>query len=501
MTTDSSSQIRKGAALNYAAVAFNAVAGLVYTPWMVQSIGASDYGLYTLVISIVNFFLMDFGLSDAVARFLSRFYADGEEDRVGVFLGIVYKLFLMLAAAIAAVFVAILLLSDAIYANLGEEDLATFKVLFMIAAAYSVLSFPFVPFRGILQANERFVGLNACNLLQKVCTVLLIVACLLAGAGVYALVAVNAVSAFVFTLARYLIVRLRTDARADLRAWDGAQTREILGFSLWVTLVQTFQRMIFAIAPSMLAALSNTWEVALFGLASSIEGYVWTLASALNGMFIARVANVGKDGAERLQALMVRVGRVQVMVIGFAFLCLLCFGERFVECWMGTDYAMIWPCALLLVLPSLLELPQLIGDTALVVGDHVRSKAFAYSVMAVTNIVGLAVLCGPFGALGACASISAAYMLRTALMDVAYKRKLGIRLGRFFAETYLRWLAPAVLLGAAGTFASYALPVHGWAGLLILVAVFGAVYALCMWFAYMDGAEHEQALGIIRRGR
>ena len=499
MTVDSGSQIKKGAALNYVAVAFNAVAGLVYTPWMVQNIGAGDYGLYTLAISIVNFFLMDFGLSDAVARFLSRFYANGEEDRVAVFLGIVYKMFAILAACIAVLFIVILLLSDTIYANLGERDLAKFKVLFAIAAAYSVLSFPFMPFRGILQANERFVGLNACNLLQKVSTVLLIVACLIAGTGVYALVAVNAISAFVFTVARYVIVRLCTSARADFGAWDGVQMRELIGFSAWVTLIQTFQRMVFAIAPSILAALSSTWEVALFGLASSIEGYVWTLASALNGMFIARVANVGKSGSEQLQNLMQRVGRIQVMIIGFAYLCLVCFGERFVECWMGADYEMLWPCALLLVFPSLLELPQLIGDTALVVGDYVKSKAIAYSVMATVNVVGLVVLCGPYGAVGASLSICLAYLLRTALMDVAYKRKLGVKLGAFFYSTFLRWIPIAAVLGVAGLCFSNAVPIQGWLGLILLLAAFVVVYVLAMWVLYMDDSEHELLLGFLRR--
>ena len=63
-------QYKAGAVLSYGAVAFNTVAGLIYTPWMISCIGADDYGLYTLAMSVVNFFVLDFGLGDSVSRFL-----------------------------------------------------------------------------------------------------------------------------------------------------------------------------------------------------------------------------------------------------------------------------------------------------------------------------------------------------------------------------------------------------------------------------------------------
>ena len=41
-------QLKMGAMLAYFTMAFNIVAGLIYTPWMVAKIGQADYGLYTL---------------------------------------------------------------------------------------------------------------------------------------------------------------------------------------------------------------------------------------------------------------------------------------------------------------------------------------------------------------------------------------------------------------------------------------------------------------------
>jgi O-antigen/teichoic acid export membrane protein len=49
-------QIKLGALMSYFTIAFNIVAGLIYTPWMVGQIGQADYGLYTLAISFISLF-------------------------------------------------------------------------------------------------------------------------------------------------------------------------------------------------------------------------------------------------------------------------------------------------------------------------------------------------------------------------------------------------------------------------------------------------------------
>ena len=38
-------QLKVGALLSYIALAINIIVGLLYTPWMINSIGKADYGL------------------------------------------------------------------------------------------------------------------------------------------------------------------------------------------------------------------------------------------------------------------------------------------------------------------------------------------------------------------------------------------------------------------------------------------------------------------------
>ena len=82
MRINSRDQIKIGAILSYLSIGINIIAGLLYTPWMVDTIGKSDYGLYTLANSLITLFLVDFGLSSAVSRYVAKYRAEGQWDRV-----------------------------------------------------------------------------------------------------------------------------------------------------------------------------------------------------------------------------------------------------------------------------------------------------------------------------------------------------------------------------------------------------------------------------------
>lgn len=491
------SQIKAGAAISYAAVAFNTVAGLLYTPWMVRCIGADNYGLYTLALSVINFFLLDFGLSDSVSRFLSKYYAEGREDRVSGFLGMAYRLYLIITAVIAVALVVVFFNIDAIYTGLTAEQLPVFRVLFAIISLYSVVSFPFTPLNGILVANERFVALNACNLVQKVATVLLIVVALLLDWGVYALVVVNALVSIVAIAYKLVIVRVKTEARIDFSYWKTIEARELAGFSAWVTVTQICGRLIFAVMPSIIAMTADTTEVALFGLASSLEGYVYTVASALNSMFMPKVSRslIGTD--EDLQCMMVRVGRIQLFIIGFIFVCFAALGGRFVDCWMGIGYDALWPCALLLILPSLVELPQLIGVTAIAASGNMKAKGFIYIGTALTNVVLGLVMTRFIGTLGACISICVAYFVRTVGENLVYRNRLGIHLAAFFRGTFGRWTVAGTVTLAVGFFASWVILLSGWVGFIACGLVMFGVYSLLLWLFVMNQYEKELTVGIL----
>lgn len=483
----SSSQIKTGALLSYLTIAFNMIAGLIYTPWMISQIGQSHYGLYTLANSVITMLVMDFGIGAAVSRFISKYNAEGNLEATNRFLGIVYKLYFAIAMIILAVLVVLYFFLDGVYANLSANEMETFKVLYVIVGLFSVISFPFVNLNGILIAHERFVELKLADVFHKVFIIVTMVLCLLMRRGVYALVLVNAIAGLLTIALKLWVIRSKTPIKVNFRYRDKGLLKEIFSFSAWTTVGSLAQRLIFNITPSIIAAVSitGTVGVAIFGIATTIEGYVFTFATAINGMFMPRVARILHDGRkkEELVPLMIRVGRLQCMIIGLLVVGFIALGKSFVvDIWNKPEFSRSYICAVLLILPGFLHQPMEIANTTLIVENKVKQQAVVLLIMGGLNVALSLVLSKYYGALGASVSIFIAYMVRTVLMTVLYQRTLHLDMWRFFKETFMKLVPQLVLTLAVGMVFSHFNPISN---VYLKFAVDGLVlvgfYFALMW--------------------
>lgn len=499
-------QLKWGALLSYLGIVFNILSGLLYTPWMIRTIGDDQYALYTLALSVINIFLLDFGIGASVTKFLSNYYAKNQQEEANRFMGIVYKVFLVISLIVAACLLVFYFIIDRVYLKLTPAELATFKNLYLIVAAYSVLSFPFTTFNGVLMANERFIEVKACSFGQKVFSVVLIVLFLILGKGVYAMVLVHAISNVVFLALKYYFIRKSTRQRANMRSWNGEVAKQLFGFSIWITVISIAQRCIFNIMPTLIAATIGSAAVTVFSLAATLEGYVFAFADAVNGMFMPRISRILEtdESEKQLSELMSSVGRFHVYSIGLLYIGFICVGKQFVSLWLGEGYDAVYVCAVLLIFPSMIDVPQQIAKTTLMVSDIVKEQGFIYILMATVNLVLAFTLMPILGIVGAAVSVCIAYLVRTAAFNVLYHKRLDIDLVRYFKKTYLRWFIVAGITMAAGVFVRE-IPMNGWAGLLVKAVLIGTIYATMLLLIGIETATREKitrkVFNLIRKER
>ncbi|NCD19455.1 MAG: hypothetical protein EOL89_05675 [Actinobacteria bacterium] len=96
-------QLKAGAALSYLVIGLQFVVAMLYTPIMLRLLGQAEYGLYSLVGSIVSCLaLLSFGFGGAYMRFYSRFRVvedwDGVRRLNGLFLVVFTGIGLIAAA-------------------------------------------------------------------------------------------------------------------------------------------------------------------------------------------------------------------------------------------------------------------------------------------------------------------------------------------------------------------------------------------------------------------
>ena len=503
-----SKQIKIGAILSYVSIVVNIIAGLIYTPWMINQIGKSQYGLYTLANSLIVLFLVDFGLGAATTRYVSKYHAEGNEEKVNNFLGVIYKLYLIIDVIIFSVLLILFFCLDKIYVNLTSQEVEQFKVVYVISAAFAVFHFPFVTQNGILTAYEKFVPLKLADIIYRFLLIGFTVVALLLGYGLYALVSVHAIVGILVVIYKFIVLKAFVPAKANWSYSNKSLYKDIFSFSIWLTVASLAQRLIFNITPTILGITVNTAAIAVFGVITTIEGYTYTFTTAINGMFMPKISkayteaeNEGgeEDCAEKkIQPLFLNVGRFQYALNGLIIVGFTVVGKLFIDLWMGTGYEDAYWGILLVIIPGLFFNSLQIANTALIVRKKVKLQAMVNVVCGVVNIILSFVLSYFIGVIGSCISIFIAYMIRAVAMNVIAKKVLKFDIRQFIQKCYIRMSFPILISILIGLSINYFIPDTGWLMLLCQGIIVVVVYFLSILLFGVSKEERKSCLNIIK---
>ena len=502
MSEKSVDYYKKGAIVSYITIAVNIIASLLYTPWMLSKIGDGDYGLYTLASSLINMFLIDFGFGSAVTRFISKYNAEGDQEKIDNFMGMLYKLYGIIVGVVFLILVVLFFFLGDIYIKLTPEELEKFKVVYLIAGSYTVLSFPFTStFSGILTSYEKYYQMKLCDLIHKILTVGLIIVALSFGLGLYTLVAINAFAGLITLVIKGIIIGRQTKLKPNLSFFDRSVLKEIFSFSIWVTVSALCSRLIFNITPSILGITVGAAAITIFNLASTIEGYTYTFASAVDGMFMPKIARLVKEdpSCHNVEPLLNKVGRIQFFVVALIFLGFAAVGQEFIYLWLGEGYEVVYYCALFLIAPAPFYLSQQIAKNTVVVTGHVKEQAFVNIFKAVFNIVLVAVFSYFWGVLGAAISICIAYFVRNIGLNIIYQKIIGLNMWKFHFECYVKPLPALFLTVAISVGFNILLPDYAWWTLIIKVMGICFAYAGSLWLLGLNAYEKNLVVDTVKK--
>lgn len=498
---NSSKQIKWGALLSYFSIAFNIVSGLLYTPWMVETIGKSQYGLYTLANSLITMFLVDFGLSSATSRYLSKYNAEGNQEAAERFLGAVYKLYMAIDGVIFSVLLVMFFFLEEIYVNLTPTELAQFKVVYVISALFSVINFPFVTFNGILSAYEKFIPLKVIDLLYRVLNIGLTVVALLMGKGLYALVVVHACVGLLMLAIKFVVVRKSVPLKVKFGSAEKGLYKEIFSFSIWVTIsIVTFQ-LIMNISPSILGVVANAGAIAVFGVVSTVYGYTYTITQAISGMFMPKVSQIliQPNAEEQLNSLLLTVGKFQQSINGLIVAGFAVVGKLFVNLWMGPDYLEAYWGAVLIIASSMFYSSLQIAHTTAIAMNKVKMIAFLDVIIGVLNVALSFPLSKKYGVLGACLAICVSYIVRVVICNFLYNRYLPVDIPAFVKKCYLRMSVPIVLTVLAGIGINRWIADGGWLVFFLKAGITAALYFVLVILLGYSSEERKAILRYIKR--
>ena len=492
--SDNLNQAKYGALISYFTIGFYILSGLLYTPYLISKIGMSDYGIYNMSISVIAYFSIDFGIGAALTRFIARYRAEGQENRIKNIIGLTTKLFLILDILILIALSLLYLFSNKLFTNLTPIELERFKTVFLITSAFILISFPLLPLNGILLAYEKIVFIQSVELLSKVISVLSLVLALWLGFGLYTVVLVNSIVVLSAQLVKLYLIQGKLHAGCNISYYEKDDLRSIGSFSIWATISTVADKFFFPIVPFILAAITNTTEVSIFAIVAAIEGYVLTIARAMNGIFLPKVMKhvVVHSDKEVLTSMMIRVGRVQLYIIGMIIFLLFAFGRDFIKYWVGDAFDSAYLGILFVLTPCIFHLTMGIAEELILAENKVRYRALVYVCGSLINVIALFLFAPKFGAIGASIAISLAFVISyNVLAATIYKKKLGLNMGRFYKECHGRILPFLLLILGISVIVNLIWKVSTIWGLLVKIGVCAIAGGGLLWVSVMNNEEKD----------
>lgn len=477
-------QIKYGGIISYLLIGLNVILGLVYTPWILHEIGNSHYGLYTLAVSLISLFLMDFGMSAAITRFVSVYRAKDDTKKIGQFLSVVIKLYFLIMVMMAIVLIIVYFNINKIYSNLTIEELRLFRTVFILTAVCVVICFPVNVCNGILNAYEEYIQLKIVEMFNRLGTVVVTIVVLSYHGGLISLILVNECFNLCAFLLKIVIIKKNIPISLDLKYFNTKEMKEAFSFSMWTTVISVSQSMIFNIMPTILAMTLNTFAITLYGFANVIEGYVSTITGAINGMFLPQIARITfeEKDASNVLPLMIKVGRINQSIVMLIMIGIISLGREFIFLWVGEEYDDLYPCILLLAFPYLISASEQIASSSITALNKVKYSAIINMITGVFNLVVAYFVSKKMGVIGVCLVISLTFILRVIAENVIYKKILNIDLGSFFYECHVKLLPASVLSLVLSTIGIKIFDwQNGWLAFLLKVIYIVAIYFVCMW--------------------
>jgi O-antigen/teichoic acid export membrane protein len=482
---------------NWTSYLVTAVIGFLLTPVVVHSLGATGYGLWTLVLSITGYFgLLDLGIRSSVSRFLARHLA--LKDDAGFNSTVSAALLILTCGGILA-FLATLVISIFFFDSFRVEPeyASAGRTALLITGVNMSCMLPLGVFSAVLYASERFDIVSGITIAMELARGALVVWLLRNGYGLVEL----AVVALAITLVQYSTMGIIAKAlhprmRISLRGVTRASCMELFGFSIYRFIWIVANQLIFYADAVVIGIFLGAGAITPYALAASLINYGRNVVFLLLDPLYPSAARMDAEGKRaELQRLLIVGTRMALVVALPLCLGLVFLGRQFITLWMGSGYAGSAVILAVLTIPQFFCMPQYVS--ALVLAGMAKHRVFAYVALAegIANLILSVYLIQKVGLIGvAWGTVIPSLITNMVVIPLYTLRVLEMSLKDYLVKAYARPLLcalPVALLGLV--FAQ--LHDTSWLMFVAEVAAICGVFGSATYFLCLDRGERSAMTG------
>lgn len=435
-----SSQARRGAIFHYTNLLLIMVAGVFVTPFIVQKLGGSQYGLYSLMGGIIPCLaLLDMGMSQTVNRYIAYYRAEENRDDESRFIATAMRIYGVIVAMIVATGVLVVSHIDRIWgSDFTRSELNDLRqMLTIVFTAYTII-IPSNAFTAMCNGMGLFAFPRGIELVKYVVRTASVVALLVMGGKAVALIALDVVLNVLVAILTYLYVRGKIARRSPLQGNNSLPAKPIVQYSLWIALYSATCAMQWHSGQIVAGMTSSASMVGVMGI-GILLGYMYSyFAETINRMTLPHASRTIQQStsSDNINRNMVQMGRLvaipQMIILGGFII----FGESFITLWVGESYREAYYVATIMMSAWSIDLSQDYGKSLLQAKGSVKIVAILNFIIIFAGAI-VSIFVGKiWGIIGIIVSLSAGTLVASIANDLYYRYELGLKIGNYFYQVY-----------------------------------------------------------------
>ncbi|OCS87051.1 oligosaccharide flippase family protein [Caryophanon latum] len=496
-------QIKIGIILNYVSIVLTFVIGLIYTPFLIRTLGQNDYGLYAFVFAIAGYLaILDIGIGNSIVRYISSNTVSGDKEKEKRIIGYFFKLFSYVAVLTLILGILIAFNIEVIVSNnFPNDSLYTLKWMILILTFNFALGFIFNTFASVIQAYEKYIFLKVLNVVRTLAVPIFSTIALFNTQNLVLLTLILFIVNSIVSICYFVYYKRVLRLSLSFEELNKDFKKEIFSYAVIIFIVAIADKMYWQTDQILLGILKSPEDVAIYAVAIQFVNIFMSLSLAISNVFLPRITkivNAEHYSVTEINILYIKVSKYQTFVMGLAFSGFIILGRDFIELWVGPKYELAYFLVVILMSTFFIDLIQNLGLTVMQAKGKYSFRAYTLIICAVLNVIISVPIIKIYGSIGT-AYITAAFILlgNVIILNIYFHSVLKLNMLKYWNEIG-RIILIIVLITLVSKIFVINLDINTWIMFFSVSLVYLAIYVVFLFLFYASIAEKKKIISHIK---
>lgn len=502
-------QVKLGALLSYISIFGNMAVAIFYTPFFIRALGASEYGLYNIIISFIGYItILDLSFGNTIAKNLSQNRINGSQDDQRKILGNIAMLYFIASLIMTIIFYFIYMNIHVIFGNsLNDLEIKEIKIMLIFLMIHIMISFYPGLFNGILQAYEYFGIAKAILLARVVMPALISIPFLLNGQSAVVIIVITLIVNFGCIVVGMILckrkIKISFDFNGVFKIENFKRHKNINTYLIFIFLSIAVELITLNTGTIIIGAVNGAVAAGIFVISIQFVKIYQQFATSIYNVTFPGIAKmvVKGDNPSKLLKQVIKISKWQLIVLLLILSGFFIFGREFIIIWAGEAFEPAYIMTVILMATITLQLTQL---PAVSVIQAKNLQGFRLLILTITLLISM--LCAMFfaknyGGYGVSISLGLiSYTSYTIIMSIYYHLRVKLNMYHFWWEM-LKYAFP-ILLTTITYFVIYQFVIRKIGFDIIVLSlnifIYISIFSLVLWIFVLNNEEKNQILKVIK---